>query len=139
MLGGSALLFLLQGAKEWNEGFYPWQVEMYRVSLHLHQHLPPQTVIGSFNAGLHAYYSGHTVVNLDGVTNWEAFEALRQRRLLAYIDERGISYIVDFDEYIRGIYSPFYGEGYPERLALVAALSAPRPGFGTIVLYEVGP
>jgi hypothetical protein len=139
ILGGSALLFLLQGAKEWNEGFYPWQVEMYRASSWLRQHVPPQTAIGSFNAGLYAYYSEHTVVNLDGVTNWEAFEALRQHRLLAYIDERGISYIVDFDEYVNGIYRPFYGEGYPERLDLVAALSAPRPDFGAIVLYEVRP
>lgn len=112
---------------------------MYRVSLWLHQHIPPQTAIGSFNAGLYTYYSGHTVVNLDGVTNWEAFEAPRQRRLLAYIDERGISYIVDSDEYLNGIYHPFYGEGYPERLVLVATLSAPRPDFGAIALYEVRP
>ncbi len=137
LLGGAALLFVLQGAKEWREGAYPWQLYMYRGAEWLNENTRPEEVVGAFNAGIYAYYSGRTVVNLDGVVNWKAFAAIREQRLFSYIDERNVAYIIESDHYVDQIYGPYFGEGYPQRLTPLETLSSYFPDFGTLMVYRV--
>ncbi len=137
LLGMAIVTFGLQGIKAWLPGFYPWQAHMYEGALWLAENTAPQEVAGAFNAGLQAYYSGRAVVNLDGVTDWEAFWAVQDRRLLSYARERGVRYIVDYRNYVEDSYFPYWGEGHPQGLHLVETLSPPYPPYGAVVVYEV--
>ena len=59
------------------------------------QHVPPDGVVGSWNAGAIGFLSGREVVNLDGLVNsWDYFRRDRHN-LCRYWGEAGISYIVD--------------------------------------------
>jgi len=53
------------------------------------------TIIGSAQTGALGYLAGNlTVINLDGVVNRRAYDAMRQRRTIAYIKQSGIEYVL---------------------------------------------
>ena len=62
----------------------------------------PTAALGAFQSGALAYFAaelpGHPirVVNLDGVVNRSAFEALRSHRLRDYLDKNRILYLADW-------------------------------------------
>jgi 4-amino-4-deoxy-L-arabinose transferase-like glycosyltransferase len=60
--------------------------------------MPANAVVGSFQSGALAYYAckGVTVVNLDGVVDGEAADALRDRRLAEFARQRGVTHLVDW-------------------------------------------
>jgi hypothetical protein len=55
----------------------------------------PSAQVGSFNAGMISFFSGRTTVNLDGVMNDNALEALRSGTLCEYVDAQGLNYLAD--------------------------------------------
>ena len=60
---------------------------------------PPNAVIGSFQSGALGWFadgSGREVVNLDGVVDGEAARAVRERRLAAFAQARGITHLADW-------------------------------------------
>ncbi len=60
------------------------------------------TVIGSCQTGALGYFADDlTVVNLDGVVNRAAYQALVQRRALDYVQSVGIRYVVDWPTNVR--------------------------------------
>jgi len=63
----------------------------------IESHTPPDANIGVFNSGAIAYFSDRRVVNLDGKVNPAALAALRDNRLLAYLDAEGIDYVIDHE------------------------------------------
>ncbi len=135
-----ALLFLslMSGYGVWRVGLYPWQEQMRETAFWISSHLPNEARIGSFNAGLYGYYSRHTVVNLDGVVNPKALEAIQHRRLLAYMVEEDISYLVDYDHMLCQEYAPFMGEGYPHSLLWIADTTHESyPVLGKIRAYRI--
>ena len=75
---------------------FPWQAEMLAAGRGLAALVPPDQVVGSFNAAIIAYATPRTVVNLDGVVNEEAASALREGRLGRYLRERRVRYLVDY-------------------------------------------
>lgn len=83
------------------------QLEMLAMASWMDEHLPEDAVVGVFNAGVQGYFSRVQVVNLDGLVNNTAYEAIRDRRLWSYIREEGIGYISDFDLYLSYRYRPF--------------------------------
>jgi hypothetical protein len=66
----------------------------------LAQHSEPFAKVGAFNGGILSYFSGRTVVNLDGVMNDRAIAAIRNQRLCEYIDGQRIGYLADNEEAI---------------------------------------
>lgn len=112
----------LAGYVFWYVGYYPWQRDMLRASTWLAENMPPSTKVGSFNAGIYAYYSGRRTVDLDGVVNHAAFAAVQDRAIIPYLQQNQISLLVDFDLAVRKEYAPFMGDGYPEVLQEVAVL-----------------
>jgi hypothetical protein len=130
--------------------FYVWQDDlhnqyvhqrgMYRMALYMNAHLPPDTRVGVFNAGVQGYFSHVHVVNLDGLVNNSAYEALRQRRLWSYIKEEHITYLSDFDLYILGFFTPFLDtprvRTHLEDVHRQQILSPSRP-LPDIALYKV--
>lgn len=71
----------------------------YRMARWMAGNLPGDAVVGSWNAGQIAYFSGLTVVNLDGLVNDQAYaERLAQRLpVLDYLEQEGIDYLADYD------------------------------------------
>jgi hypothetical protein len=87
---------------------------------------PPQARIGAFNAGIYSYFSGRSVVNLDGVVNADAFVARRDGRLLDYALAAAIDHVVDW----RGTL-PMLGCAQRDdiRCEQVAVIGEPLPRF----------
>jgi hypothetical protein len=72
-----------------------WQPDQYDAAAWIATNTPPDARIGAFNAGIPAYFSRRPVVNLDGVVNRDAHEALRNCRTSEYIHEIGLEYVSD--------------------------------------------
>lgn len=77
-------------------GASPHRVQQLEGARWLAAHTEPGARIGAFNAGILSYFSGRTVVNLDGVVNGEAYEARRSGRLMDYILAKQLDYLVDW-------------------------------------------
>lgn len=71
------------------------QVLLDDLSAWLAARTAPSAQIGSFNAGMISVFSGRTTVNLDGVMNDNALEALRSGTLCDYVDAQGLDYLAD--------------------------------------------
>ena len=77
----------------------PWQAEMRLAGEHLGQVLPAGTAIGCFNSGIVTWFAtDHRIVNLDGVVNRGAFDALQARDLRGYCRRHGIAYLLDTED-----------------------------------------
>ena len=74
---------------------YPWQVDVYRSQPILEQMVPPGARIGCFNAGIPAYFSHRTIINLDGLVNHDAVAYWKSHRFDAYLTQAHIGYIID--------------------------------------------
>jgi hypothetical protein len=133
-----AVYFVISGYIFWQIGYYPWQSEMLAASRWMAAHIPASAKVGSFNSGIYAYYNDFQVINLDGVVNHEAFDAIQHKRMLGYMKDSGIDYLVDSDNAIRNEYAPFMGQGFPGDLTVVATLSQRELGdFGYLRVYRV--
>ena len=89
------------------------QDQMYAAAVWMNTNLPAGSRIGVFNAGIQEYFSTQTVVDLDGLVNNDAAEALRLKSLWLYMRTDHIEYVADFDEYIRYRYLSFLGLSDP--------------------------
>ena len=97
--------------------------------------LPKDAVLGVPQAGYMSYFSGLTTINLDGVVNRQALEARREGRMIDYILEKKIDYILDGRDMIVHMIS----KEDPERFkSLFIPLNAPtfeiywNPAGGTV-------
>ncbi|MBN1346570.1 MAG: glycosyltransferase family 39 protein [Phycisphaerae bacterium] len=104
------LVALSAGVSAWkkNQGAtrtHGLHASLYQTAQWLRDHTEPNAIIGSWNAGILGRYSNRTVVNLDGVVNNEAVDAIRHRALAEYVQDRRIDYLVDMhwevDRYMR--------------------------------------
>lgn len=96
------------------------QKQMLETTQWMNENLPEDAVIGAFNSGIQSYFSTHRVVNLDGLVNNEALEALKRRDVWSYMRDEGIEYLADYDLYLRYRYKSFLGIDDPfKRLELV--------------------
>lgn len=135
---GFAVYFALGGYIFWAIGYYPWQTDMLAGSRWMATNLPEEAKVGSFNSGIYSYYNEFTVVNLDGVVNHEAYEAIQQRRILPYLQRSSIDYLIDSDNAFFREYAPFMGPGFPEDLVEVETLSDDElGGFGMLRIYRI--
>ena len=72
----------------------PWQAEM-RFAARQASQLFGAEPIAAFNAGLLGFEHGGPVRCLDGVVDGAAFEALRERRLAAWLRDEGFALVLD--------------------------------------------
>jgi hypothetical protein len=59
------------------------------------ENLPEGSILGVPQSGYMSYFSGHTTINLDGVVNRQAFDARREGRMIDYILEQKINFVMD--------------------------------------------
>lgn len=73
------------------------EADVIDAAVWMKQQLRPNERVGSWNAGLFAYYCGCTVVNLDGLVNDVAFyrQAIVARGLVAYLRQQQIHWLAD--------------------------------------------
>jgi hypothetical protein len=76
---------------------YPWQQDVYESQPMFEQLVPHGQAIGCFNAGIPAYFSDRTVINLDGLTNNAVFPYYQRDEFDQYLRDAGIGYIADED------------------------------------------
>lgn len=62
---------------------------------------PPDTIIGGWQSGMLAFYTDRPVINLDGIANRAASQAIDEGRMWEYICAANIGYIVDWEVHVR--------------------------------------
>jgi len=90
--------------------FHGLHLALYEAANWISRETPPDSVIGSFNAGIIGYFSKRQTVNLDGVMNYSAIPAIRGRRIADYIRANGITHLADVESQLDGIMGDFSGE-----------------------------
>ncbi len=75
--------------------------QVLEATLWMNDNLPKGSVIGAFNAGMEGYFSTNRLINLDGLVNNEAYEAIRDRRLWGYVKEERIEYLADQGKHVQ--------------------------------------
>jgi hypothetical protein len=97
---GFVIAGLLLGLRLWLNMpvFYPWQPDVYSSQVRFESLVRSEGLIGSFNAGIPAYFSGRTIVNLDGLVNDTVYRHWQARTFERYLYEQGITHIIDEQE-----------------------------------------
>ncbi|HWB33886.1 MAG TPA: hypothetical protein VG753_01000 [Candidatus Paceibacterota bacterium] len=75
---------------------YSNQADMYAMAAWMSANLPAGTPVGAFNSGVEGYFSTVRIVNLDGLVNYSAYQALLRRQLWSYIKNEKLAYISDW-------------------------------------------
>ncbi len=119
------------------DGWYGLQLDMLDAARWIDSESPPDARVGAFNSGIVGYFSHRTTVNLDGVMSPDAFDAIRERRVASYIEERRITYLADFPYYPFWFYRPFIGADL--RATEVARFDDVLTFQGPFIVYEVAP
>jgi hypothetical protein len=99
-------------------------------------HTEPDARVGAFNAGILAYFSRRTVVNLDGAVNADALRAREAGRLMEYALGKRLGYLADFRSSLRGARCAESPLARCERLALVGKPGAPFGGRVEVLRIE---
>ncbi len=90
------------------------QADMFAAAQWGNDYLPEESVVGVFNAGIQGYFSRHTVVNLDGLVNNVAAEAIKEKRLWEYaLTDAKVTHVADFPIYFEYRFKPFFGTSAP--------------------------
>jgi hypothetical protein len=74
---------------------YPWQEEMGLAARHVHHFVGADAGIAAFNSGLLGFYYQGPVLNLDGVVDGASLQALRAKRLAAWLAEQEFHFVLD--------------------------------------------
>lgn len=74
---------------------YPWQRDVYRSQPIFERSIPGTARIGCLNAGIPAYFSDRTIIDLDGLVNHTAVAYWRNRRFDELLQNQQIGYICD--------------------------------------------
>lgn len=106
-----ALLLALSFYASWENVFtqYGNQLEMYDSAIWVKNNLPADARLAAFNSGIMGYFSGHFVMNSDGLINNSAFEAMKQNRLWELFEKERIDYIADYEVTLTYRFKTFLG------------------------------
>ncbi|MEZ5963738.1 MAG: hypothetical protein R3F56_07825 [Planctomycetota bacterium] len=131
-------LLLLGNVAQW---FAPpvlqtWQEQMAMAGRYLRDVVPADEPVGCFNSGIVAFHDAGAVLNLDGVVNHDAYDALRAGALGAYLDRHAVRFLVDSPEQV-ALDGPWphssgvhFGGGFDPARDLVEVARFLVPGIG---------
>lgn len=131
--------FASVGGKVWREGYQPWQSAYLDAAAIVRTMVAeePDLKIGAMNAGILSAFSGLDVINLDGVVNPDAHDAIEDRMMLAYLRREGINVVVDHAKLIAA-YGVFAEGNWAESFTLVHRVPA-SPFAGDVLVLRVKP
>jgi len=107
--------------------------ELVDVARWLREETPPQAIVATHDIGAVGYFSQRTLVDIAGLANPEVIPFIDdEERLLAYLEEKEVDYLVTFPSWYRTIVaSPhfrlIYRTDYPWTVAA---------GFENNAIYE---
>lgn len=116
------------------------QTAMYQAAQWLNTHHPRCTTVGAFNAGiLGFFYEDGRVINLDGVVNNSANEAIQRQQLGSFAQRVNLCLLADFEaapgELLR---RPGWGDLYPTGSEVLIRFPGYRPtSFPYYTIYLV--
>jgi hypothetical protein len=88
------------------------------------EHTMPGDRIASFNSGSFGYLAPRTVVNLDCVVNNPGMQALEERRLLEFLRDWRIRYVLDDPGYVSNYMRAYGGKDWGQVVVPVDTLRA---------------
>lgn len=115
IVGLVAASYVAMGVHDWGEPRYAIQRDIYDGARWIDGNTPPDAVVGSLNAGIVGYFSERRTVDLDGVVDSRALDAVRDKRLAAYAGERCVTHIAEYPFYIFW-YGEYWGDDIVGRL-----------------------
>lgn len=83
---------------------WPWQASMLKGAFYL-KNSTVTGPVGAWNAGIVSFFSGHKIVNLDGLVNDSILPYVKNDALLEYVSNQKIAYILDFPIMLTGYFS----------------------------------
>ena len=92
--------FSYQGLYTWKKGLFPFQKQLYDSAIWLKDNTESNSKIGAISAGIYGHLTQRTI-DLAGVVNQEAYQAMREKRIFLYLKEKGIKYLVDRKDMIQ--------------------------------------
>lgn len=136
---GAGLLLAALGLCVWQRSQmappYPWQRDVYSSQPRFETLVPASARIGCFDAGIPAYFSPRTVINLDGLVNHTAVPYWKANALDRYVAAQGIRYIANEPATVT------HAQAFTTApIPLVLVASAPLRGWSTgrRCLWKVG-
>jgi hypothetical protein len=76
---------------------YPHQYGMLQAGLFL-KNQSDEYRYGSWNAGIISYFSGKSLINLDGLTNDEVIPYIKSNQLIEYLNLKQIRFLIDYED-----------------------------------------
>jgi 4-amino-4-deoxy-L-arabinose transferase-like glycosyltransferase len=101
-------------------------------------HTDASDTIGVFQGGAIGYLSHRHVVNLDGKVNGEAFRALRDGRLGAYVQTAGIDFVMDSEQVLDRFLGP-WSDDERHKIENESVFAGDRNGVPGWIGYRVSP
>jgi hypothetical protein len=108
----ACLTLTLHSQKFWSLGMYPWQGGFHMLQ-NAADRMPIGSRVGVSDSGFVSYFSNKQIVNIDGIVNNAAAEAITNASLMDYLIQSCISYIYAQERYRRDY---FFGPGFADRL-----------------------
>ena len=116
--------------------------QFVRMAEYIDANLPKNAIIGAYSSGILSYFCERRVINLDGLANNDIVAIARARRMDAYLDAKGVTYLADHESIVRpGFNVGLHVDGDPRYIRRLRELHRlPESSvFGDIVLWEVTP
>jgi len=88
-------MLMINGLQQWEQGYFAWSTELYKDALWIKENIGENESVGVFSCGIHTYFSGKHVVDLDGVVNFKAIEAQEKKDVINYMKSENISVWVE--------------------------------------------
>jgi hypothetical protein len=79
---------------------YPHQYGMLQAGLFL-KNQSDEYRYGSWNAGIISYFSGKSLINLDGLTNDEIVPYIKSNQLIEYLNLKQIRFLIDYEDMLK--------------------------------------
>ncbi len=127
-----AVNFALEGVKTWRQGTTSTRTHSIHWTMYnevlpwIKANVQPHERVGAFNSGIYGYFSGRTIVNLDGVMNDSVLPALEKRQLIRYLYDERITYVIDMEKTLDTSFEVLGGvPDYRRKFAVVKVFEQP--------------
>jgi hypothetical protein len=87
------LVVIINGGIQWIDGYYPQQIETFNDVMWTNANV--NGTIGNFYSGIPLYFSNNKVVNLEGILDFNALKAMKDKSVYSYMIEKNVTIWMD--------------------------------------------
>lgn len=77
-----------------------YSIGWYKGTMWLNENLSENDIVAASQTGNTGYFYKGRAINLDGVVNYDAYDAYKSQRLLSYFTENNITYLADDSDWV---------------------------------------